>query len=128
MRKNRIVINEEVIFGEDEELVSVIDKRGVIQYANPEFCRVSGFTQEELVGKNHNIVRHPDMPKQAFADMWSKLQSGRSWRGAVKTVKDGRYYWVDAFVTPVFENGEPHGYQSVRTVLQQRTKDRRTTV
>lgn len=125
MRKNRIVINEEVIFGEDEELVSVTDKRGVIQYANPEFCRVSGFTQEELVGKNHNIVRHPDMPKQAFADMWSKLQSGRSWRGAVKNrCKDGRYYWVDAFVTPVFENGELHGYQSVRTVLQQRTKDR----
>ena len=84
MRKNRIVINEEVIFGEDEELVSVTDKRGVIQYANPEFCRVSGFTQEELVGKNHNIVRHPDMPKQAFADMWSKLQSGRSWRGAAE--------------------------------------------
>lgn len=65
------------------------------------------------------------MPKQTFADRWSKLQSGRSWRGAVKNrCKDGRYYWVDAFVTPVFENGELHGYQSVRTVLQQRTKDR----
>jgi len=125
MRRGNSVINEEVSFSKDEELVSVTDTRGVIQYANPEFCRVAGFTQEELVGKNHNIVRHPEMPKAAFADMWEKLKAGKSWRGAVKNrCKDGRYYWVDAFVTPVFENGNLAGYQSVRTVLPENTKSR----
>jgi aerotaxis receptor len=72
-----------------------------------------------MVGKNHNMVRHPDMPKAAFADMWEKLKNRQSWRGAVKNrCKDGRYYWVDAFVTPVYDRGELTGYQSVRTVLK----------
>ena len=125
MRRNQHTIDEEVRFSRDEELVSVTDTRGVIQYANPEFCRVAGFTQEELVGKNHNIVRHPDMPKAAFADMWERLKTGKSWRGAVKNrCKDGRFYWVDAFVTPVFENGKLAGYQSVRTVLSENVKNR----
>tara|TARA_R110000751_G_scaffold73956_1_gene149675 strand:+ start:20416 stop:21948 length:1533 start_codon:yes stop_codon:yes gene_type:complete len=113
------IINEEVKFSTDEELVSVTDTQGVVQYANDSFCRVAGFEFEELVGQHHNIVRHPDMPKQAFADMWSKLKSKQPWRGAVKNrCKDGRYYWVDAFVTPRFEGGELTGYQSVRTVLK----------
>ena len=113
------LINEEVKFNTDEELVSVTDTQGVVQYANDSFCRVAGFEFEELVGQHHNVVRHPDMPKQAFADMWSKLQSKQPWRGAVKNrCKDGRYYWVDAFVTPKFDDGELTGYQSVRTVLK----------
>jgi len=125
VRRNQHLIDEEVSFGEHEELVSVTDTRGVIQYANPEFCRVAGFSESELIGKNHNIVRHPDMPKAAFSDMWEKLKAGKSWRGAVKNrCKDGRYYWVDAFVTPVFKNGELTGYQSVRAVLPQQTKQR----
>ena len=103
--------NEEVKFESNEELVSVTDTRGVIRYANAAFCRVAGFSEDELVGKNHNIVRHPDMPKAAFADMWTKLKAGLSWRGAVTNrCKDGRYYWVDAFVTPIFESGELAGY------------------
>ncbi|XAW88387.1 PAS domain-containing protein [Vibrio sp. CDRSL-10 TSBA] len=118
-KRNVHVVDSEVTFSKDEQLVSVTDKRGVIRYANKEFCRVAGFEESELVGKNHNIVRHPDMPKAAFSDMWAKLQAGLEWRGAVKNrCKDGRYYWVDAFVTPVFENGELTGYQSVRTVLE----------
>ncbi|MFC3092849.1 PAS domain S-box protein [Alteromonas sediminis] len=129
MRRNQQIINEEVTFSEHEELVSVTDTRGVIQYANPEFCRVAGFTECELIGKNHNIVRHPDMPKAAFADMWEKLKAGKSWRGAVKNrCKDGRYYWVDAFVTPVFKNGELTGYQSVRAVFPPETKQRAQTL
>lgn len=125
MKRNQSVINEEVSFKQGEELVSVTDKRGVIRYVNPAFCRVSGYDESELVGKNHNIVRHPDMPKGAFADMWSKLSAGQAWRGAVKNrCKDGRYYWVDAFVTPVFESGEMTGYQSVRTVLSDEFKNR----
>ena len=122
-RRNQTIVDEEVKFPESEELVSVTDTRGVIRYANRHFCRVAGFTEEELVGKNHNIVRHPDMPKAAFADMWEKLKAGLAWRGAVKNrCKDGRYYWVDAFVTPVFESGELTGYQSVRTTLADETK------
>lgn len=118
-KRNQTLVNEEVTFSNEEELVSVTDTRGVITYANPAFCRVSGYSESELVGKNHNMVRHPDMPKAAFADLWTKLKTRQSWRGAVKNrCKDGRYYWVDAFVTPVYDRGELIGYQSVRTVLK----------
>ncbi|GAB2989449.1 PAS domain-containing methyl-accepting chemotaxis protein [Psychrosphaera aestuarii] len=117
-KRNTQIINEEVTFSDSEELVSTTDLRGVITYANDAFCRVSGFSYDELVGKNHNLVRHPDMPKEAFADLWSNVQQGRSWRGAVKNrCKDGRYYWVDAFVTPIYEGGKVIGFQSVRTNL-----------
>jgi aerotaxis receptor len=122
MAKN--LINEEVTFGQHEELVSVTDTKGVITYANKAFCRVAGFEMSEMLNQNHNIVRHPDMPKQAFADMWAKLADRQSWRGAVKNrCKDGRYYWVDAFVTPVYQNTELVGYQSVRTVSQSSRKN-----
>ncbi|MEW5682125.1 MAG: PAS domain-containing methyl-accepting chemotaxis protein [Pseudomonadota bacterium] len=118
-RRNSQLIDEEVVFAETDELVSTTDMRGVVTYANPIFCKVAGFTADELVGKNHNIVRHPDMPKAAFADMWQHLQAGHAWRGAVKNrCKDGRYYWVDAFVTPIYENGNKVGYQSVRRKLK----------
>jgi aerotaxis receptor len=118
-KRNQALVNQEVTFGEEHELVSTTDKRGVVTYANDYFCEVAGYTKEELVGKNHNLVRHPDMPKAAFADLWEKLRSKQAWRGAVKNrCKDGRYYWVDAFVTPVYEQGELIGYQSVRTVLK----------
>lgn len=114
-RRNKHIINEEVVYGKEQELVSTTDLRGVITYANPAFCAVSGFSAEELVGKNHNIVRHPDMPAAAFADLWQKLKQGQSWRGLVKNrCKDGRYYWVDAFVTPIYQQHKLIGYQSVR--------------
>ncbi len=100
-KRNQSIIDEEVKFS--EELVSTTDLRGVITYANDAFCRVAGYSYDELVGKNHNLVRHPDMPKAAFHDLWQHLKLGNSWRGAVKNrCKDGRYYWVDAFVTPIF--------------------------
>lgn len=122
-RRNQTVINEEVTFSADEELVSTTDLRGVITYANDVFCRVAGYELDELVGKNHNIVRHPDMPKAAFKDLWTALEAGKNWRGAVKNrCKDGRYYWVDAYVTPIFENGKLVGYQSVRFNLQPELK------
>lgn len=118
-KRNQKLIDKEVTFGSEEELVSVTDTRGVITYANKAFCRVAGYLESEMVGQNHNMVRHPDMPKQAFADMWDKLKARQSWRGAVKNrCKDGQYYWVDAFVTPVYENSKLTGYQSVRTVLK----------
>ena len=102
-RHNKHLIDEEVDFDENVELVSTTDKRGVITYVNDEFCETSGFTREDLINKNHNVIRHPDMPKAAFKDLWEHLSQGQAWRGAVKNrCKDGRYYWVDAFVTPIF--------------------------
>ncbi|EWH09264.1 methyl-accepting chemotaxis sensory transducer with Pas/Pac sensor [Catenovulum agarivorans DS-2] len=116
MKRNQHTVDKEVVVQANEELVSTTDLRGVITYANDAFIRVSGFSKEELIGKNHNLVRHPDMPKQAFADMWQKLKAGRSWRGIVKNrCKDGEFYWVDAFVTPIVEGDSVIGYQSVRT-------------
>lgn len=124
-RRNQQVINQEVTFSEDEELVSTTDLRGIITYANDVFCRVAGYEPSELIGKNHNIVRHPDVPKEAFADLWSNIKKGYSWRGAVKNrCKDGRYYWVDAFVTPIYEKGQLVGYQSVRKKLAPEYKKR----
>lgn len=122
-KRNSQIIDQEVTFGEDQELVSTTDLRGVITYANDIFCLVAGFDVSELVGKNHNLVRHPDMPSEAFKDLWQHLKAGNSWRGAVKNrCKDGRYYWVDAFVTPIYQQGQLSGYQSVRTKLDSQTK------
>ncbi|MBT1443446.1 methyl-accepting chemotaxis protein [Shewanella sp. JM162201] len=107
--------NREVTLRRDDELISTTDLRGTITYANQRFVEVSGFSRDELYGKPHNIVRHPDMPAAAFGEMWSMLKAGKSWRGIVKNrCKDGGYYWVDAFVTPIFEGGQITGYQSVR--------------
>lgn len=112
------LVNEEVLFGEDQQLVSTTDLKGKLTYANPIFCQVAGYSEEELLGKPHNQVRHPDMPKAAFRELWAHIREGKSWRGAVKNLcKDGRYYWVDAYVTPIFQNGQVTGYQSVRTRL-----------
>ncbi|HDZ8832030.1 TPA: methyl-accepting chemotaxis protein, partial [Aeromonas dhakensis] len=116
MREQRAhLVDQEVDFAADEQLVSTTDLRGVITYANDNFCRVAGYSRAELVGQHHNMVRHPDMPKAAFADLWGKLKQGQPWRGMVKNrCQDGRYYWVDAYVTPIFEQGKISGYQSVR--------------
>ncbi|ALP41097.1 methyl-accepting chemotaxis protein [Aeromonas schubertii] len=109
------LVDQEVDFADDEQLVSTTDLRGIITYANDHFCRVAGYTREELIGKPHNMVRHPDMPKAAFGDLWHHLKAGEPWRGLVKNrCKDGRYYWVDAYVTPIYENGTICGFQSVR--------------
>ena len=109
------LVDEEVDFPSSEQLVSTTDLQGVITYANDHFCRVAGYSRAEMIGQHHNMVRHPDMPKAAFADLWGKLKQGKPWRGMVKNrCKDGRYYWVDAYVTPIFEQGRISGYQSVR--------------
>jgi len=109
------ITNNEINFSSNEQLVSITDLQGDIVYANEEFCQVAGYTLEELTGQHHNIVRHPNMPKEAFFDMWKKLKNGGSWRGMVKNrCKNGDYYWVDAYVTPLFEKGKITGYQSVR--------------
>ena len=116
MRNNLPVTDIEYELREGQSLVSKTDTKGRITYANPSFIETSGFNEEELIGKAHNIVRHPDMPEEAFADMWSTLQSGMPWTGMVKNRrKNGDYYWVLANVTPIMESGRITGYMSVRT-------------
>lgn len=115
MRNTGPVTLRERSFREQEQLISTTTPKGVITYANAEFCSIAGYTQEELVGEAHNLIRHPDMPPAAFEQMWTVLKQGRSWMGVVKNrCKNGDHYWVDAFVSPVFENGQIAGYQSVR--------------
>ncbi|MDD2914858.1 MAG: PAS domain-containing methyl-accepting chemotaxis protein [Gallionella sp.] len=97
-------------------IVSETNLKGEITYVNDAFIAVSGFDREALIGKNHNIVRHPDMPPEAFADLWNTIKAGRPWRGIVKNrCKNGDYYWVEAYVTGIHQNGKLIGYKSVRS-------------
>ncbi|MFU1913552.1 methyl-accepting chemotaxis protein [Bordetella avium] len=115
MRVNLPISDVELRLREDQYLISRTDVKGRIIYANPAFVEVSGFEREELLGKAHNIVRHPDMPPQAYEDLWRTLEAGKSWLGVVKNRrKDGGYYWVLANATPIFEDGEVVAYSSVR--------------
>lgn len=117
------VTNVERTFTPQDQLVSTTDLNGKITYANPEFCDVAGYSLKELIGQHHNVVRHPDMPKAAFKDLWEKLKRGDSWRGMVKNrCKNGDYYWVDAYVTPLLEGGKIIGYQSVRAFPSEQQK------
>ena len=116
MKVNLPVTQTEVPFPKGRYIVSRTDLKGSITYANDTFVAISGFTREELIGKNHNLVRHPDMLPGAFAWLWETIKEGRPWRGIVKNrCKNGDYYWVDALVVPVLKNNETIGYMSVRT-------------
>jgi len=107
-------VDEEYSFHEGV-IVSSTDLKGIITYANRKFCEIAGYSREELKGKNHNIVRHPDMPKGAFQAVWQALQSKRSWTGVVKNLrKDGRYYWVYSHITPITKEGVVVGYTAAR--------------
>ena len=115
MRVNLPVTNNEYKIPHDKALVSRTDLKGRITYANPIFVEVSGFDLHELTGKAHNILRHPDMPAEAFADMWKTLASDLPWTGLVKNRrKNGDFYWVQANVAPIRQNGVTQGYMSVR--------------
>ncbi len=116
MKINLPVTQTEKSYPKGKYLVSKTDLKGVITYANEDFVELSGFSNEELIGKSHNLVRHPDMPPQAFEDLWKTVKEGRPWRGIVKNrTKNGDYYWVDAFVVPVRKNDQTLGYMSVRS-------------
>lgn len=116
MKINMPVTNVETLLPENEFIYSATDLKGVIVEANEAFANVSNYTREEMIGQSHNMVRHPDMPPAAFADMWKDLKAGRPWRGVVKNRrKDGGFYWVVANVSPVRENGTVVGFQSVRS-------------
>lgn len=115
MKINMPVSNNEIIFADAEFMLTKTDLKGVITYANQDFIKVSGYTEAELLGSSHNIVRHPDMPVEAFEDMWLNLKAGKPWTGMVKNrTKDGDFYWVMANAAPIYENGEVSGYLSAR--------------
>jgi len=115
MRTNLPVSNNEYVLDDGETIVSKTDLQGNITYINDDFVRVSGFTEAELLGAPQNIVRHPDMPVEAFADFWHTIKSGRAWTGLVKNrCKNGDHYWVEATAAPLIKNGQMVGYTSVR--------------
>lgn len=106
-------------------VISTTDKQGRIQQCNDYFTKLSGYPKEQLIGAPHNIIRHPDMPKEAFNDLWQTISQGKPWMGIVKNQSaNGDYYWVDAYVTPNYEDGVITGYQSVRHKADQVDIDR----
>ena len=104
----------------DSFLLSETDEKGIIRYANDEFCKFAEYTLEELIGKPHNMVRHKDMPKSAFEDLWKTVKSGKAWKGFVKNkTKQGNFYWVFATVFPFISCDGSKGYISCRRVASQ---------
>jgi len=115
MRSNLPVTNVEYVLKDAETVVSKTDLHGNITYVNQDFIDISGFSEAELIGAPQNIVRHPDMPVEAFADFWSTLRSGKAWTGLVKNrSKNGDHYWVEANAAPIIENQKIVGYASIR--------------
>src|SRR5690606_3982581 len=115
MAPTPLVTQQERVFPAEQRLISATDTRGIITYCNDEFASISGYSREELLGSPHNIVRHPDMPGAVFGHMWRHLKEGRPWMGIVKNrCKNGDFYWVCAYVTPIYQNGALTGYESVR--------------
>lgn len=113
MRSNLPVTQTEFPFPVGRALVSTTDLQGRILYCNPAFIEVSGYTKEELLGQPHNLIRHPDMPEEAFRDMWATIAGGMPWSGVVKNRrKSGDHYWVQANVTPLLDGDQPIGYMS----------------
>jgi aerotaxis receptor len=116
MRNNQPVTGQEHVLAPDATLVSVTDLKGRIVYSNPTFVTVSGYAREELLGQPHNLIRHPDVPAEAFRDLWATLEVGKPWRGIVKNRrKNGDHYWVEANAIPIVRDDRTVGYLSVRT-------------
>ena len=118
MRNNQPVIDHEILFPQDPDakIISVTDTHGIITDINQTFIDMCGFTREELIGQPHNIIRHPDMPSEVFKLMWDTLKAGKPFMGIIKNrCKDGSFYWVNAFIIPIYKYGKIIGYESVRT-------------
>ena len=107
--------NVEVPFPEGRLIVSRTDLEGILTHANDAFVELSGWEKDDLIGKPHHILRHPDMPKAAFKDLWDTVEAGKKWHGYVKNLrKDGSHYWVYATAVPNIRQGKIAGYTSVR--------------
>jgi methyl-accepting chemotaxis protein len=117
MKRNGPITNQERLIPDGSPLVSKTNLKGVITCANPRFVEICGFSAEELLGKSHNIVRHPDVPPAIFENLWTTIKAGKPWTGVVKNrCKNGDFYWVEANVSPVFRDGQIVEYLSVRTL------------
>ena len=115
MKKNLPITDNEETYSSNLNILSTTNLKGAITYVNNDFIQLSGFNNDELIGNNHNMVRHPDMPPAAFDDLWKTIKTGHSWMGIVKNrCKNGNYYWVDAYVTPIEKGGVVAEYQSIR--------------
>ena len=109
------MLEREVTLSKDTMIVSETDSKGNIIYANADFCEIAGYSKEDLIGKPHNCVRHPDMPRAAFKDLWETIQRGNVWNGIVKNkTKDGGYYWVNATAYPSKNSKGELRYVSIR--------------
>lgn len=103
-------------------MVSRADANGLITHANHPFIITSGYSQTELIGNPHSILRHPDMPRAVFAELWQTVLAGQEWRGLIKNLrKDGGYYWTQTSIQPLFQNGQPHSFTSVRRKVDRDT-------
>ena len=108
----------ETLVPQDELIISRTDLKGNITYANDTFAQISGYKMGELIGKPHNVVRHPDMPKRIFKEIWHTLQEKKQWKGVVKNLrKDTGYYWVHATISGVYKDNELVEYKSIRTPI-----------
>ena len=115
MKENLPITNQENEVRPGDVLISRTDRKGRITYCSPDFARISEFEVEEMVGKAHNLIRHPDVPPAIFADLWETIQQGKTWNNIVKNrAKSGNFYWVDATVSPVYQKGVMVGFVSVR--------------
>ena len=118
MQYNESEFLVETAVPEDELIISRTDLKGNITYANETFCEISGYELSELIGKPHNLVRHPDMPRTVFNDLWKTLQEKKQFKGVIKNLrKDKGYYWVEALVSGVYKDGELVEYKSLRTPI-----------
>ena len=110
-------VNEEVFF-DGRTLISETDTKGIITYVNRKFVEMSGYSMDEAMGQPHNLLRHPDMPKAAFAEMWKVIESGKTWEGYVKNLrKDGKFYWVIVNIIPKYDdNNNIIGYTASRKI------------
>lgn len=116
---------KEIEVRRNEFIVSETDKYGNITNVNPYFLEITGYKKEEVIGKPHNILRHKDMPKTAFEDMWETIESGKTWRGFVKNkCKSGDYYWVYATVSPVERLEGDTAYTSIRQRITKQESER----
>ena len=108
---------------ENELIISRTDLNGTITYANEAFCSISGYEESELIGKPHNIVRHPDMPSETFKDLWETITNQGQWSGVIKNLrKDKGYYWIHAIVSGVYKDGKLVEYKSLRTPITDEEK------
>lgn len=124
-----VPVDEEYFF-DGRPLVSETDINGIMTFANRRFCEISGYSVDEIVGQSHNTMRHPDMPKATFAQLWKTILSGTIWHGLIKNLrKDGKYYWVDSEISPMYNNdGTVKGYMSAHKPASRRNIEETATL